>query len=227
MGSHGNRADPNIERDVVISARDVDLKGTLAVPEKPCCLVIFAHGSGSSRLSRRNLSVARSLNKHGIATLLFDLLTQRESSDRSNVFDIDLLVERLIMATQWVRKRRETEYLPTGYFGASTGAAAALKASIINKLGIGSIVSRGGRPDLAWEVLDKVEAPTLLIVGSSDYGVVELNDRAYERLKCYKRLELVPDATHLFEEPGAMEKVTELATIWFLDTLPIRKSAYP
>lgn len=211
------------EEEIVITGKDFELSGILTIPENACCIVIFAHGSGSSRLSRRNQYVSRLLNKGGIATLLFDLLTSEEGSDRSNVFDIDLLSSRLYLATQWIRKNKKTQNFQIGYFGASTGAAAALKASTMNRIRVAAIVSRGGRPDLAWEVLDKVEVPTLLIVGSSDYGVVELNESSYNKMKCVKRLELVPEATHLFEEPGTLERVAELSKRWFLDYLVIRE----
>ena len=190
-------------------------------------MVIFAHGSGSSRNSRRNQFVSRFLNRYGIATLLLDLLTPEEAADRSNVFDIELMASRLHLATVWISRRQEVSGLPLGYFGSSTGAAAALKASTANRVRIGAIVSRGGRPDLSWEILDRVEAPTLLIVGSGDYGVVELNESSYNKLKCRKRMELVPEATHLFEEPGTLEKVAELAKEWFLQNLVVKESPTP
>ncbi len=218
------RGNSGVIKEITISGRGVELPGFLAIPRDACCIVIFAHGSGSSRFSRRNQFVARLLNKAGIATLLFDLLTPEESTERGNVFDIDLLSGRLIMATGWIRKNNETSSLPIGYFGSSTGAAAALKASISNRTEVGAIVSRGGRPDLAWEILDKVDAPTMLVVGSSDYGVVELNESSYNKLKCRKRMELVPEATHLFEEPGTLEKVADLAMNWFMENLAVRKT---
>lgn len=211
-------------KEVTISGRGVQLPGFLAIPRSSCCIVIFAHGSGSSRFSRRNQFVARLLNRAGISTLLFDLLTPSESTSRGSVFDIDLLSSRLVMVTSWIGKNNETSDLPVGYFGSSTGAAAALKASVSNRTIVGAIVSRGGRPDLAWEILDKVDAPTMLIVGSGDYGVVELNESSYNRLKCRKRMELVPQETHLFEEPGTLEKVVELAREWFMDNLTERES---
>lgn len=214
---HGNGT------EVIIRGNGVELQGYLNIPENACCIVIFAHGSGSSRNSRRNLYVSRVLNSARIATLLFDLLTGQEALDRGNVFDIDLLSDRLSMATEWVRKDPGTSHLQIGYFGASTGAAAALKTSTLQKNRIFAVVSRGGRPDLAWEFLDHVETPTLLIVGSGDYGVVELNDRAYGKLRCIKRMEMVPNATHLFEEPGALEKVAELAGNWFTSVALLRK----
>lgn len=211
--------------EVEIPGKDFTLHGILTVPENAGCVVIFAHGSGSSRHSVRNQFVSRFLNKNGLATLLFDLLTPDEAEDRSNVFDIEFLSSRLHQATVWISRRPEVSGLPLGYFGASTGAAAALRASMMNKVKVGAIVSRGGRPDLAWEILDRVEAPTLLIVGSSDYGVVELNESSYNKLKCRKRMELVPEATHLFEEPGTLEKVAELAKSWFLSNLVLKESA--
>lgn len=221
----GSRVSINsgIVREVTISGRGVDLPGFLAVPDNACCIVIFAHGSGSSRFSGRNQQVARVLNKGGIATLLFDLLTPEESADRSNVFDIDLLAGRLLIATNWVRKNTETSGMSIGYFGASTGAAAALKAASSGRFIVFAIVSRGGRPDLAWEVLEKVDSPTMLIVGSGDYGVVELNESSYNKLRCIKRMDIVPKATHLFEEPGTLERVAELARDWFLQNAGKRK----
>ena len=213
-----------IVKEVTISGKGVDLPGFLAIPAEASCIVIFAHGSGSSRFSRRNQFVARLLNKAGAATLLFDLLTPDESMERANVFDIELLSGRLVMATNWIMKSVETAGLPIGYFGASTGAAAALRASTSGKTEVGAVVSRGGRPDLAWEILEKVDSPTMLIVGSSDYGVVELNESAYNKLKCRKRMELVPEATHLFEEPGTLEKVADLARDWFLENLVAKKT---
>lgn len=218
------KGNSGIIREITISGKGVQLPGFLAIPVDTCCIVIFAHGSGSSRFSRRNQSVARLLNRAGIATLLFDLLTPGESAEKANVFDIELLSSRLILATNWVRRNTDTAGLPIGYFGASTGAAAALKASTSNKTDIMAIVSRGGRPDLAWEFLDKVDSPTMLIVGSSDYGVVELNESSYNKLKCIKKMELVPEATHLFEEPGTLEKVAELAKEWFLENMKMRKT---
>lgn len=215
---------PDTGEEIFIPGKGFELTGFLTVPQDASCIVLFAHGAGSSRLSKRNQSVARTFNKAGISTLLFDLLTQGEAGERSNVFNIDLLSSRLVLATNWVKKNQETAGLPIGYFGSSTGAAAALKASVSNRLGIGAIVSRGGRPDLAWEILDRVEAPTLLIVGSSDYGVVELNESSYNKLKCRKRLDLVPEATHLFEEPGTLEKVADLSTGWFLENLVAKRS---
>jgi len=208
-----------LQREVWIESEGVRVGGFLAIPDGAESIVLFAHGSGSSRFSVRNGFVASVLHEAKMATLLFDLLMEEEEADRRNVFDIDLLASRLILATEWVRSRPETGRLDIGYFGASTGSAAALKASVLTPHRISAIVSRGGRPDMALEVLDRVEAPTLLIVGGDDYGVIDLNEAAYERLKCEKRLVLVPGATHLFEEPGALEKVASLAKEWFTDHL--------
>jgi putative phosphoribosyl transferase len=177
--------------------------------------VIFAHGSGSSRHSPRNRSVASMLQDHGIATLLFDLLSEREAVDRSNVFDIALLAQRLAVVTQWLHRRPEARDLSIGYFGASTGAAAALYAAAQPDLPIAAVVSRGGRPDLAIDVLDRVNAPTLLIVGGDDVMVLELNQRAARSLRCEHRVEVVPGATHLFEEPGTLMQAATLAQQWF------------
>ncbi|WP_457594509.1 dienelactone hydrolase family protein [Hydrogenimonas sp.] len=207
------------QQEVWIESETVRVGGFLAVPDGASSIVLFAHGSGSSRFSTRNSYVASVLHEAGIATLLFDLLMEEEEADRRNVFDIDLLASRLRLATEWVKGRPVTGELDIGYFGASTGSAAALKASVETPHRISAIVSRGGRPDMALDVLDRVEAPTLLIVGGNDYGVIELNEAAYERLRCEKRLVLVPGATHLFEEPGALEKVALLAKEWFVDHL--------
>jgi predicted phosphoribosyltransferase/dienelactone hydrolase len=199
---------------VSIPSDSVQLEGDLTVPAKAVGVVLFAHGSGSSRLSPRNQFVAEALRDARIGTLLFDLLTEDEAADRDNVFDIDFLAHRLIDATRWLRDRREVKHLSLGYFGASTGAAAALVAAAQDHA-IGAVVSRGGRPDLAIRHLADVTAPTLLIVGGDDYGVIELNEKAYAFLRCEKSLKIVPGATHLFEEPGTLEKVAELASNWF------------
>ena len=185
--------------DVRVSPLGLD--GLLGVPRAAGGLVLFAHGSGSGRLSPRNNYVAAALRSAGLATLLFDLLTDDEAADRRNVFDIDLLAERLALATAWARQQPTTRDLPIGYFGASTGAAAALVAAARLQDEIGAIVSRGGRPDMAALVLGEVRAPTLLIVGGDDVGVIELNEQAYALLRCEKSLEIVPGATHLFEVP--------------------------
>jgi len=195
------------------------LPGDLAIPSPCQGLVIFAHGSGSSRLSPRNQMVAEYLQRGGLGTLLFDLLTESETQSRANVFDIPLLAERLEAATDWVKTQPEITELPIGYFGASTGAAAALVAAAEGKLPIGAVVSRGGRPDLAGDALNKVTAPTLLIVGGDDEAVIGLNHMALERLTCHTKLVIVPGATHLFEEPGTLEEVARLAEEWFLKHL--------
>jgi dienelactone hydrolase len=191
------------------------VKALLSTPQEPRGLIIFAHGSGSGRLSPRNQSVARELNQKGFATLLADLLSEEEAQDRTNVFDIERLGDRVGSLIEWSRDQDELMQLPIGLFGASTGAAAALYAAARHREQVGAIVSRGGRPDLAVASLMLVDAPTLFIVGSEDTQVLELNRWAFDRLRCEKKLETVPGATHLFEEPGAIEKVSELATNWF------------
>lgn len=190
-------------------------EGLLAVPEDARGLVVFAHGSGSSRFSPRNTSVARALNERGQATLLFDLLTDREAANRANVFNIPLLGDRVLGALDSVRATPSVATLPIGLFGASTGAAAALVAAADRPRDIAAIVSRGGRPDLAASALDHVHAPTLLIVGGADREVLGLNERALARLKCNKELRIVPGATHLFEEPGTLDQVIAAAGDWF------------
>ncbi|HEY7455246.1 MAG TPA: phosphoribosyltransferase family protein [Thermoleophilaceae bacterium] len=202
-------------REVTIHAGAVGLRGDLRGPPSPVGLVVFAHGSGSSRLSPRNIQVASALGSCGFATLLFDLLDERESTDRHNVFDIELLAARLVAATAWVSGERDLGRLPLGLFGASTGAAAALCAAAELGGRVRAVVSRGGRPDLAGERLADVTAPTLLVVGGDDWNVLALNEAAAEQLRCPHELAIVPHATHLFEEPGALERVTELAADWF------------
>ncbi|MFJ7588127.1 phosphoribosyltransferase family protein [Streptomyces sp. NPDC097617] len=196
---------------VEVDAGDLTLPGDLALPEGAGAVVVFAHGSGSSRRSPRNRSVAADLNRAGLATLLLDLLTPAEEADRAHVFDIETLAGRLADATAWLRGRAS---LPVGWFGASTGAAAALWAAASDP-DIGAVVSRGGRPDLAGPRLAAVRAPTLLIVGGLDTTVLDLNRRARRELRCENRLEVVPGATHLFEEPGALDEVAGLARAWF------------
>jgi putative phosphoribosyl transferase len=200
----------------------IGLKGIVGLPRRAGGIVLFAHGSGSGRLSPRNNYVAAALRNAGLATLLFDLLTDEEAADRRNVFDIELLAERLGLATTWVREQEDTKSLPIGYFGASTGAAAALVAAARAQEDVGAIVSRGGRPDMAGPVLHQVRAPTLLIVGGQDLGVLELNEQAFAQLRCEKSLEIVPGATHLFEEPGALDQVIDLARQWFTSHLAAR-----
>ncbi len=205
----------SFQQEVRIESGTVSVGGFLAIPEGAASIVLFAHGSGSSRFSSRNNYVASVLHEAKIATLLFDLLMETEEADRRNVFNIDLLSSRLVLATEWVKSRKDTAMLDLGYFGASTGSAAALKASVMTEHRVSAIVSRGGRPDMALDIIEYVEAPTLLIVGGNDYGVIDLNKTAYERLRCEKRLVLIPGATHLFEEPGALEKVSIIAREWF------------
>ncbi len=215
-----------MDRDVVIDAEagSVPLPGTLMLPQAPVGLVVFAHGSGSSRLSPRNRRVAMNLAENGLATLLFDLLTDAEAADRSNVFDIPLLARRVVEAVSWARAQRELNDLPIGLFGSSTGAAAALVAAASIPDDIGAVVSRGGRPDLAGAALGKVKAPTLLIVGGRDDVVIELNEAAQRALLCENVLQIVPGATHLFEQPGALEEVERLAAAWFRKWLPGKES---
>jgi putative phosphoribosyl transferase len=202
----------------------IGLAGILQIPTHAKALVVFAHGSGSSRLSPRNVAVARALNDRGIATLLFDLLSPAEEADRANVFDIALLAERLADAVRWLDHEASVAGFPLGLFGASTGAAAALVAAAKLPRRVGAVVSRGGRPDLAGDSLAAVRAPTLLIVGGDDYGVIELNEQALARLRAPKALEIVPGATHLFPEPGALEAVIEFAASWFTRYLTMPSS---
>ena len=201
---------------VEIESGRVSLPGDVTVPPDAVGIAVFAHGTGSSSLSPRNVAVARALNERGIASLLFDLLTPAEANDRGNVFDIDLLSDRLEAAVRWAMARQETAGFPVGLFGASTGAAAALVVAARLSPGIAAVVSRGGRPDLAGAALEEVTAPTFLIVGSEDPVVMEVNRDAARLLRCEKRLEVIPGAGHLFEEPGALERVAELAADWFL-----------
>jgi len=202
------------ERAAHIDVGRIRLEGLLGIPEEAQGVVLFAHGSGSGRLSPRNQYVARVLRERGVGTLLLDLLTQEESDDRVKVFDIALLSDRLLAATDWILEEPAAKDLVIGYFGASTGAAAALRAAAGNPE-VGAVVSRGGRPDLAADFLPNVTAPTLLIVGGMDLSVVPLNRLAYELLAGPKELVMVPGATHLFEEPGALEEVARLAAEWF------------
>lgn len=196
-----------------------DLPGDLCVPQTATGLVIFAHGSGSSRLSPRNRKVADTLNRAGFATLLFDLLTEMEDRRYANRFDTDLLTDRLVEVTRYACRNPRLKSLPLGYFGASTGAAAALGAAAQLGEEIRSVVSRGGRPDLAMDWLPDVDSAVLLIVGGLDHEVLELNRRALAELRCKKALKVVEGASHLFEEPGALKRVAELATEWFRRTL--------
>lgn len=211
-----SRSIENNKKDVVIPADGVSLYGILEIPPQSRGVVIFAHGSGSGRFSPRNNFVAQILQDAGIATLLVDLLEESESLNRQKVFDIDLLANRLLSNAHWLRHLPDMQGLMIGYFGASTGAAAALQAAAREPIEIAAVVSRGGRPDLAMEYLHLVQAPTLLIVGGNDKPVIPLNETAFARLTCPKELVVVPGSTHLFEEPGALDKVAQLARDWFI-----------
>jgi putative phosphoribosyl transferase len=215
-----NSAAQSIDEQLVqVPAGSVTLEGNLTLPEESRAIVLFAHGSGSSRHSPRNRYVARVLNEAKLATLLIDLLTLHEEVIDARTaqlrFDIDLLAERLVDTTDWLTQFPDTKHLRIGYFGASTGAAAALAAAAVRPDAVYAIVSRGGRPDMAGAALVHVRAPTLLIVGERDEQVVQLNREALARLLCEKRLIIVPGATHLFEEPGALDEVARLARDWF------------
>jgi putative phosphoribosyl transferase len=211
--------------EVQIQAGHAVLSGNLTIPDNAVGLVLFAHGSGSSRHSPRNQFVAYTLNDGGLATLLFDLLTPDEEAidtySREHRFNIGLLAERLVRATKWATQQEQTRDMRIGYFGSSTGAAAALVAVAEISEDVGAVVSRGGRPDLAGDALPKVKAPTLLIVGGNDDIVIELNEMARDRMRCEVKLEIVPGATHLFEEPGALEKVAKLASDWFVNHIGV------
>lgn len=210
--SHSERA----ERSVDVPLEDVQLPGTLGLPASAAGIILFAHGSGSGRFSPRNSFVAHVLQEAGLATLLIDLLTASEAEDRRLVFDIDLLARRLEGVTGWLGAANETRDLPLGYVGASTGAGAALVAAARLLSAVAAVVSRGGRPDLALTSLPLVTAPTLLIVGGRDEQVIALNEQALAEMRCERELIIVPGATHLFEEPGTLERVAELARDWFL-----------
>ncbi len=211
------------EKEVLIQAGNMNLEGIFSLPPKPAGVVAFAHGSGSGRLSPRNAFVAEVLQKAGLATLLFDLLHISEELDRRKVFDIHLLADRLLAGALWLQDRAESRGLKMGYFGASTGAAAALEAAAREPKSVAVVVSRGGRPDLAMDYLDKVKAPTLLIVGGNDGPVINLNREAFKNLKCKKDMVVIPGATHLFEEPGALDEVARLAAEWFLKHMGTKK----
>ena len=206
--------------EVEIQAGRAVLSGNLIIPQKAVALVLFAHGSGSSRHSPRNHFVAHTLNDAGLATLLFDLLTPDEEvidmRTREHRFNIGLLAERLVHAARWVKQQKQTRDLRVGFFGSSTGGGAALVAAAEIPQDVGAVVSRGGRPDLAGDALPKVQSPTLLIVGGNDDIVIELNEMARDQMRCEVKLEIVSGATHLFEEPGALEKVANLAGDWFV-----------
>jgi putative phosphoribosyl transferase len=210
-------------KEVRIAAGRATLDANLTIVDRATALVVFAHGSGSSRHSPRNQFVARTLSDAGLATLLFDLLTPEEEAidlcTREHRFNIGLLAERLVHATKWVHRQEQTRDLRVGYFGSSTGGGAALVAAAEIPQDVGAVVSRGGRPDLAREALPKVQTPTLLIVGGNDDIVIELNEQARDRMRCKVKLEIVPGATHLFEEPGALEKVAQLASDWFVSQI--------
>lgn len=208
---------------MTVKAGPVTLEGFLAIPENATGIVVFVHGSGSSRHSPRNQAVAKEFNEYGLATLLFDLLTAEEETVDIETghlrFDIPMLAERVVGATGWLRQQEATKNMRIGYIGSSTGAAAALVAAAEMGSMIGAVVSRGGRPDLAGEALHRVQAPTLMIVGENDYVVLELNEEALAQLNCEKKLELVPNATHLFEERGTLEQAAAFARSWFLQNL--------
>jgi putative phosphoribosyl transferase len=209
-----------VKTELKIPAGLETLDGILTVPDEAAMTVLFAHGSGSSRYSPRNGFVARELNQAGLATLLFDLLTPEEEAEDIQTgryrFNISLLAERLVHATQWIQKQKQTSHLGIGYFGASTGGGAALVAAAKLPADVGAVVSRGGRPDLAGDALSGVKAPTLLVVGELDEVVLEFNQRAQQRMRCEVKLEVIPGATHLFEEPGTLNRVAQLAGDWFL-----------
>ncbi|MCY1018705.1 dienelactone hydrolase family protein [Pyxidicoccus sp. MSG2] len=215
---HGRSTDPDV-REVQVVAGGVELGGSLGLPSGARGLVIFAHGSGSSRFSPRNRAVARALREAGLGTLLFDLLSEEEEARDAHSgelrFDIPFLARRLAAVTEWARGQPELAPLRFGYFGSSTGAAAALVAAALHPDFLHAVVSRGGRPDLAGPILARVQAPTLLLVGGRDIGVLELNEEALARLEGLKDIRIIPNATHLFEEPGALEEVARLAAEWF------------
>jgi dienelactone hydrolase len=206
--------DLHFHQEVNIPVGKVILTGEVSIPVKAKAIIVFSHGSGSSRFSKRNQMVAEYLHEKNFGTLLFDLLTEEEDKKYYNRFDIDLLTKRLAGATEWLERFPAAKDCRIGYFGASTGAASALKAAAILSQ-VSAVVSRGGRPDLVMDELHNVDAPTLLIVGSLDYDVMQLNKEAYIQLECEKKFEVIEGASHLFEEPGMMEKVCEKAASWF------------
>lgn len=222
----GDSERPAVARAVSLQVGGVNLQGDLIIPAGAVGIVLFAHGSGSSRHSPRNRFVAEALREAGAGTLLFDLLTREEEAEDAHTghlrFNIGLLAERLVAATQWVGAQKTTEHLGVGYFGSSTGGAAALGAAGAIGSVVDAVVSRGGRPDLAGDALPRVEAPTLLIVGERDVVVLRLNREACARLRCEKEIAVVPEATHLFEEPGTLEDVARLAAAWFRRHLRLR-----
>lgn len=212
----------SIEALVHIPVDSTRLEGMLEIPTGAKGMILFSHGSGSSRLSPRNNFVARLLRDHGFGTLLIDLLTREEDADQANRFNIGLLTDRLGFVMGWLKDEIVTKHLPLGLFGASTGAASALNLAARSRKEVFAVVSRGGRPDMADESLPEVHAPTLLIVGGEDDVVIELNQKAYKKLKCKKNLVIIPGASHLFEEPGTLESVAQLAAEWFISHLPKR-----
>lgn len=218
--------DDRIERTVSVPADGVVLEGTLGVPDRAKAIILFAHGSGSSRFSQRNRFVARVLREAGLGTLLLDLLSPEEERideiTRHHRFDIAMLAQRLVAAIDWLADQPDTRSLPVGLFGASTGGGAALVAAARRPARVGAVVSRGGRPDLAADALPRVEAPTLLLVGERDEPVIELNERARARMHANVRLDIVPRATHLFEEPGTLEQVAALARDWLVNHLLLK-----
>ena len=211
------------EHPVIIPSAQVHLDGFLHIPQHATGLVLFVHGSGSSRFSKRNQHVARILNQAHLATLLFDLFTPEEEAIDSRTaelrFDIEFLASRLLDVTKWCTKQLVTHSFPIGYFGASTGGGAALVAAAQELTTVKAVVSRGGRPDLANTFLPKVKAPTLLIVGGNDVPVIQMNEEALSKMHCIKELKIVPGATHLFEEPGTLDQVAELSKAWFVSYL--------
>ena len=207
------------ENSVDIKVNNITLKGNLAIPENAQGIVIFSHGSGSSRLSPRNRYVAEKLNAKGFATLLFDLLTPEEDLEYMNRFNTELLTKRLEIVTKWIQNNESTKNLPIAYFGASTGAASALCAAASLKGQVKTVVSRGGRPDLAEEVLQEVESSVLLIVGGDDHIVINLNKDAMKEIQAKKEIKIVPNASHLFEEPGTLDEVADLSIEWFQSEL--------
>ena len=213
----------NTEIEVYIPLDGIFLRGMLCIPENATGIVVFSHGSGSSRLSPRNNYVAQILQKRGLATLLFDLLTEDEDRIYANRFNIDLLTVRLVDVTHWIQSDERTKGLTIGLFGASTGGASALRTAAFYKDDVSAVVSRGGRPDLAMAKLQEVTAPTLLLVGESDYEVLELNRKAYEKLQCERKLQIIPGASHLFSEPGKLEQVAEHTADWFEKWLITKK----
>lgn len=202
-------------QDIEIPLSSIHLKGDLVIPDKAVGIVVFAHGSGSSRHSSRNKLVAELMQHHGIGTLLFDLLTEKEDQDYENRFNIDLLTSRLIEVTEWLIQNKVSKDLPIAYFGASTGAASALRAAAYFGETIKAVVSRGGRPDLALRILHLVTSPTLLIVGQLDVPVIKMNKQAYDELDCVKEMKIIPGASHLFEESGKLVEVAEMAMQWY------------